>query len=402
MRNEAQVRGQIIAKRMNLLNNYLIKEANSGKSLPAFMAEKGITPAMFFSELPEEFRELEGGSREEVQAYADALNDLYYRQYLIYMGEGSYNAEGNIGNDPCGPNKCLHPTGSCVRCNKARVIRQSNMASCDGHSVDGLPVGEGVVTEGDAYYASGCGLPPIRPIGKEKKKNKDKWDKFRAKKAAYDKCRDAKKEDKKAPDGGKKGLHALNKFNPAFVLARNSFLSLVMVNFRNLAVNINKIDGKPHLKKKLTSKWYNLGGDVSKLRNAISKGKGKKPLFGKKKGADGSLSADAVELIGGNTYGATGVDDAAIVAWLTSAGGILVAIKPIIDQFKKEGGEKLGDEDPTADGGGGVGADIPEDVDGDGGDDTESFWTGKNIAIAVGVTLLIGGVIAFVAWPKKG
>ena len=393
MRNQAQVRGQIIAKRMNLLNNYLIKEADSGKSLPSFMAEKGITPSMFFQELPEEFKKIEDGDRESVQAYADALNDLYYRQYLIFKGEGngSYSAEG-----VCGPRKCLHPSGTCVRC-VGGVLPSADGNSCDGHSVDGLPAGAGVVVEGDQYYASGCGLPPIRPIVRDIPKNKDKWDKFRAKKATYEKCRDAKKEDKKAnkPEDGKKGLHAINKFNPAFVTARASFMSLVALNFRNLAFNMNRIKAKPHLLKKLKAKWYNMGGDWTKLLKVIDKAKDKKPLFGKGKGADGSLSADA------GHYYPTGVEETGLAGWIALGSGVLAAVAPIIKALKKENNEPLGDEVPPETSG--PTPDVPDDTDDDdGAPDGESFWNTKTIMITVGVVLLISGVAYAVVLGKKG
>lgn len=266
------------------------------------------------------------------------------------------------------------------------MLKQDNFKlNCDGEcsckkNKEGYQAG--LVYEGSPFYADGCGLPPIRPLIAENRRNKDKWEKFRAKKAAYDKCRSAKKEKKeekkeeRKEGKQKKGLHTLNKFNPVFVVARNSFLALVVLNYRNLAGNFSKMEGKsPKQWKKLSAKWFNLGGDLGALRNAIGKGKGKKPLFGVKKSADGMLNMTGAEV---------GVA-------LTSAAGILAAVAPIIRAFKGETGEPMGDEIPTETGG--VGADVPDEPDDD--EPSGFVWTTGYIVGAVAVGL---GIVGLVAW----
>ena len=66
---------------------------------------------------------------------------------------------------------------------------------------------------------------------------------------------------------------------------RGAFLALLRLNYRGLAfktdaiLNGNDVD----LKKKLTEKWYGLGGDINKLIEANNVGKQKKPFFCGKK-----------------------------------------------------------------------------------------------------------------------
>lgn len=70
----------------------------------------------------------------------------------------------------------------------------------------------------------------------------------------------------------------------ALAPSRGAFLTLVALNFRGLATRLNKAIGKDS--KGVQSVWNRLGGDFSKLQNAVNKAKDKKPLFGSR-GIDG-------------------------------------------------------------------------------------------------------------------
>jgi hypothetical protein len=97
--------------------------------------------------------------------------------------------------------------------------------------------------------------------------------------------------------GGGVAVHAVNKFNPAFIATRGAALSILNNNVVGMAdaMSIAKED-KPNWEE-ILQKWWMWGGDKSKFDKAVSKGKGKKPLFkdviqklNKKKGFDGAYS----------------------------------------------------------------------------------------------------------------
>jgi hypothetical protein len=113
---------------------------------------------------------------------------------------------------------------------------------------------------------------------------------------------------------------------------RNAFLSLVALNVRGLATKIKDTPSD-----KLYKLWRRLGGDTSKLDNAVNKGAKKKPLFGSRK------------------KGVTGIDEeyinepvtmAAVAGLLTAAGPILIAFSKLRQSLGKK--DKEGEEVITA------------------------------------------------------
>lgn len=104
--------------------------------------------------------------------------------------------------------------------------------------------------------------------------------------------------------------------------ARGSFLLLVNVNFRGIAKRLDKLRAKSN--NKFAEFWTKLGGDISKLNQAVDKGKVKKPIFGEKRGV-GEIEAD---FIGEPVTAAT------ITAALGAAAGIIASLNKIL---KKEG-----------------------------------------------------------------
>ncbi len=67
----------------------------------------------------------------------------------------------------------------------------------------------------------------------------------------------------------------------SLVTPRGAFIALLRLNYRGLAWKLDNIlnGSDANLKKKLTDKWYGLGGDLDKLTEAVNAGKVKKPFF---------------------------------------------------------------------------------------------------------------------------
>lgn len=369
---QAQKRGQLLGNRLQILNTYLMAE--DAGSIADFFKKNNITGRDFFAGLPKGFVFEPAADREDIVSYTEALNDLYVRQYMIHTGEGVEEEEDQVDHNAC---------GACEQEFNQRLMEK------------------GIADPDNQYYAAGCGLPPIRPL-RSRKRAPEKWAAYDKKKAAYEACRAAKKANK--PGKGKRGLHAVNKYNPVMVAGRKAYFGLLRVNFANMAGNLGRIldysqgGGKTAaakqstahyqgLWKKVAAKWYNLGGDVDALKKNIKKGQGKKPLF-KKKGADGM-------------YSLTGVEETA--AFLVAAAPVLAAITPVIKMLKK--GEGEGDNGEIVDAPPGT----PEITDDTGGEDPESpdadesfFVKYKTaILITVGVVVLIGGIATVVYFVRK-
>jgi hypothetical protein len=125
------------------------------------------------------------------------------------------------------------------------------------------------------------------------------------------------------PEIGKKGRGKKIFLAPA----RGAFLSLVALNVRGLATKLAR-------SKNAKQFWEKLGGDYNKLKKAVDKAKNKKAIFGKGKGLKG-IENTYTEYY--ETYQEEGigvVDIAAIGAFLTTAGPVLIAVQNL---FKKEG-----------------------------------------------------------------
>jgi len=115
--------------------------------------------------------------------------------------------------------------------------------------------------------------------------------------------------DKAKRDARKASGKASGAKKVALAPGRAAFLELVRLNVRGLAHKLSKLTPD-----KATAKWKKLGGNPTKLLNAITIGKKKKPLLGESK----------------KSRGVKGVDDGigiapAVAAVLVAAGPVLVA-----------------------------------------------------------------------------
>lgn len=115
--------------------------------------------------------------------------------------------------------------------------------------------------------------------------------------------------DKEKRDARKKAGKASGAKKIALAPGRAAFLELVRLNVRGLAHKLSKLTPD-----KATAKWKKLGGNPTKILNAITIGKKKKPLFGESK----------------KSRGVKGYEDGigiapAVAAILVAAGPVLVA-----------------------------------------------------------------------------
>jgi hypothetical protein len=180
--------------------------------------------------------------------------------------------------------------------------------------------------------------------------------------------------------GGGVAVHAVNKFNPTFIIMRGAVLSILNSNLVGISDAMDNVRGSKKHWDEILQKWWMWGGEKSKFNEAVSKGKGKKPLFKdliekfqKKKGfdgeysyadgeysyADGQQAAKAV-LIASSLLGvATGVLTAipepatkAAAVWTGAGGSAFGAMGGILKSFAKEQGvppEQLNQIPETAD-----------------------------------------------------
>lgn len=380
-------RGELLSDRLGLIGAYLSENTSGEKGFDVFLAERKISKADFIKGLPDKFKNPPPKKREDIIEYGKCMNDEYYDAYVNHQRIVKLTADGE--SLECSGGQCAD-----CPCKK----------SADGDEMYADSYSDGVVTEGDQFFASGnCGLPPIKPLLKRSQRPA-KWAEYDAKKAKYEACRAAKKDDRKN-DGPKKGRHNLNKHNPLFVIARNAFRLLLSVNVMHLAKNLNKMHqaNGPHWKK-ISGKWYNLGGDVSDLLKSINTGKNKRTpkevLQGKPKNADGSeMYADGAEMYADGTFSFTGAE---ITVALGSAAGIIAAVKPIIESFKREKGEpndETGELPITA-----PPLDGPITSDDTAPDDApDGIWDLYKIPIIIGgsVVLALGIVLVVVATSSK-
>lgn len=124
--------------------------------------------------------------------------------------------------------------------------------------------------------------------------------------------KDKKKKDKKKKD--KKGGGLKQKVKKVAVApARVAFLSVVTLNGLRLGTKLARVWKQPAGKTKLLAAWTKLGGDVSKLKNAVSKG------------SKETLSGNMEEV---------GI---ALEAALATAIPIILIMAPLIKEFKAGG-----------------------------------------------------------------
>ena len=194
-------------------------------------------------------------------------------------------------------------------------------------------------------------------------------------------ARKQKRADRKKDGSGGRGKKIL------LAPVRGAFLSLVGLNVRGLATKMGESIAKD--KNTVKAFWERLGGKFTAFEKRVDKSKGKKALFGKKRGVNGYE-----EFIDKDSYlSVAGVDDAAVAAFIAAAAPVLVAASKL---FKKlgvkegEGDVVTGDEAES-------GEKLPEgfeagDSENDGGADSEGDTVGFKPS-----PLLIGGGIAAIA-----
>lgn len=182
----------------------------------------------------------------------------------------------------------------------------------------------------------------------------------------------AKKERKERIKGNAKKVgQAIAKVFPLTAAARNAFLSMLKLNVGNIAGRLRlgyitqdqavkdgySVADWQEAKKRITKveqKWKNMGGNVSKLKEAAVKGGIKKPLFTKDKGLNGFGEIDGLGTIinvpeGYEDYALEGLGslgEPATASIIAAAGAALAAILPVLAGFKpKKKGEDGEDEE---------------------------------------------------------
>lgn len=138
-----------------------------------------------------------------------------------------------------------------------------------------------------------------------------------------------KERNQRIKENAKKVGKVFAKINPVLALGRGAFIALVRLNVRGFATNIAMLKDTSELKKK----WEAIGGKWSKLQAAVNKGKGKKPLLGKKKLSDEVLAEELTALYGIGDGGAS-------AATLTAASSVIAIIIPTLMKLLKKEGKK--------------------------------------------------------------
>lgn len=326
--SQEKKRGAILHKRLGLINEFLVKGRFTDVPFGAFLKKKRLNERMFLAELPASLQFV-GISNETPQsrrllAYGVAMNKEYETQYLQHI-----------------VNTGAEDTMSCDGCS----------GKCGSVSADG---------DGAAKVKCNLKYPPPR-AGKRKD--------------AYNACLKTeavkiveKRDEKKAAGVGALGNIAgvVNKTNPALVLMRNSFLSILAINLANTAKAFSIVkDKKGDHWNKIVKKWVIFGGDLNALKNAIDNGKRKEPAFKKLLGS--KYSADGWESADGNlgktvaaASGAMGTISGILLAlpdptaatkaaavWTGSAAGTMATMAPILNSFAKQNGATAADITPA-------------------------------------------------------
>jgi hypothetical protein len=224
-------------------------------------------------------------------------------------------------------------------------------------------------------------IDSIDSIGRRKSEPKRSSPNKDAKKAKRKERRDKAKEKlKKLPAGAKR---------VSLAPARAAFLSLVLLNVRGFA---NKLSMSNQTQ--LRQKWEKLGGDFSKLQDAINKGKGKRALL------SGMDDEDNIGSVVGTALASATPVIVALNNFLKQSGDALQKGK---DLFKAATGQDVGETPFSQDKDAGAPNTAAEEAKEAAEDAAEETGTssgggmGKNM-----LPLLIGGAaIAYFAFKKK-
>lgn len=358
-------RGAVLQNRIQLLNEFL---STSGNAFGVFLMNKQMTEKDFLNGLPK-FLNIPGISNalptsDSLREYLEVMKELYHNQHLSDLA-----SKENFHAD-------------------AWDTEVEDIYNADAEDDTDFDSADAEETE-DEFLNAG---------GKKKKKLKEKLKKIKDKiKSGSKKIKDKLKKIKP--------LKLINKLNPLTAAIRNAALALVKMNVFNLAYNFSKMQSKggKHFSK-LLKIFEALGGESKNLKKAVEKGKGKRPIFAKKKSADGWEYA-------------FGVDDG--IALMGAATPFLIAAGVIIKQFKKDSGdteitdEEITDDIPTGDADSGLDPETKDELkkistgegnelDEDDNDDETFFDKYKTpIFIGVGFALVAGTIITIVALNKK-
>lgn len=360
--NLEQKRAELLKKRLDLLNEYLLKEADfsdnqDGMSFSDFLSGKGISLQSFIKDLPPGFDNPPASGYDNVLAYTNSLNQLMVNQMISALDKGEL------------PDQYVSDEGE----------ENSKMLSCSGCNGCGSDKDKYLMAEG------GCGLPPVPPpFPKVKaiKKSVEAWDKYNAKKKKYKECRRNQK-----AIGHNLAAHLLNLSNPMSAIGRGGFLDLVSRNFLGFAQTFIQMKdySDQSFWNRVKKAWYDFGGNPSKLDAATERGKNKKAIWRKKGWKPKGSSADGGEYTSSEYLNDGGA--AEIAGVIAAAAVLLGAIVPIVKSFRKAKGQPEEDVDISSgaeyepNGGEQTDSNLPDS----GGLSTQMKWI---IGLSIGVPVI--------------
>lgn len=421
-----QTRGELLSNRLQILNDFIVEKKGTNFLFGEYLKNRGMTEDSFFAKLPEMFSRpgIKNAMPGDVALidYINALNQEYVKQYLNFRNiKASEDLSRGVGIQGIG------------------VMGASEYAA-DGEHFD---------ASASAIAVCNLRYPPPR-LGERSRK-------YQACLVEETKKSEAKKEEKKEKKEEKKNscqvgyrwsnllnkcvkdgslLNAANKMNPAFVLMRSSFRSIIAINLFGLATTLKAMQNQSPANWKLfISRWFKFGGDEAKLKQSIDKGSNKKmfPKLKRFSGADGLLeyswnSADGDDeksmtvpeseleappkdtgklvkatvlgLTAGTGALASNPATAPAAAWVGSATAIIAATIPILNSFAKEKGATGLPEAPPITGIDQETKDALADDQPNGAPDKVGFWSLYKWWVIGGVA--VGGVItAAIMFAKR-
>ncbi len=105
--------------------------------------------------------------------------------------------------------------------------------------------------------------------------------------------------------------------------ARGAFIALLRLNFRGLATTFNEAQGS--FRTRIFDKWYSLGGNRTKLQEAINSGRNKKRILGHQNYQIKNCYVPGINGIG---------EPVTLATLIGSAAAILAAFKPILTELE--------------------------------------------------------------------
>lgn len=431
MKTIEQERGALLAERLQLLNDFLI--SGTEKSFEQFISDKLLTVEDFLKPLPDDFKFLEIGqsvladedSKETLTDYTEDLNVLYFEQYLAHqdaVDKDEFSADG--GDDDENEDETSDVEWYELSKSERKRRRAEKKAAKQEKKTERKDAKKTGRQERRTARKSGATKAQRRADRKNRKADikaaqaAKKAEKKRLKEAlkrgeiTRKQFREGKQTARKAfrgkvGSGIGRALGRLNKFNPAFLVMRKAYNSVLRLNIFNQAKRLGEMaDANGEDWKKALKIWDRFGGSPSGFRTPIAVGRIKRPILGKKgsrKNADGSDDEN---------YNSTGGDVALIIG---SAAALIGSFAGLISSSKKDKGETLPEgEDPDEDG------DFPPDpyedvpegdnlddeldaiLSGEDEDDDEGGFVAKNKGLLWGALgLAIAGIIAAFAFGGK-